>query len=508
MLEMRGICKRYGAVRANLNIDLTVPPGRIIGLLGENGSGKSTLMKVLFGMVRADAGTIRFKDAPLAAHTPGEAIAAGIGMIHQHFMLVDAMTVTENVMLGWQRAGRWLRPREIAELIWNTSKTYGLDLDPQAVVDELSFGLRQRVEIMKLILRGADLLILDEPTSNLSPPEVAGLLGVLRRLREEGRAVIFISHKLGEVLEICDEIVVLRDGEVVGRCAAEGATRADLARMMVGREIGATARRGARAPGDEVLRVVGLSMRSAGVHDRLRDITCSLREGEILAVAGVDGNGQEALVDALAGLATDLRGTITLAGRDISHSSVADRLAAGLAYIPVDRASTSLVPDMTIQDNIALRDFARPPLRRGPWLDRAAFQQLAAARIAQFDIRAAGPDAPAHTLSGGNQQKVVVAREIGRRPRVLLAFQPTWGLDPGATGFVIAQILALRDAGGAVLYISSDLEEVMTLGDRIAVMYGGRLSAAVPRGDADVTKIGLMMAGAKEAWDGAEAVVS
>ena len=499
MLEMRGICKRYGAIRANRNIDLTVPPGLILGLLGENGSGKTTLMKVLFGMVRADAGTITFKGRPFIDHSPRDAIAAGIGMIHQQFMLVDAMTVAENVMLGWLRAGNWLRTREIAHLIRTASVTYGLDLEPNAVVGDLPFGHRQRVEIVKAILRGADLLILDEPTSNLSPPEVAGLLGVMRRLREEGRAVIFISHKLGEVLEICDEVVVLRDGEVAGSCSADRATRAQLARMMIGRDIPHAPRLAEHAPGPELLSVQGISMRDRSGLERLREVTFSLCEGEILAVAGVDGNGQEELVEVLAGLKASTRGCISLGGRDITSDSVKARLAAGLAYIPVDRVNTSLVQGMTVEDNLGLRDFERLPLRRGPWLDRAAFRKQAMLRIAEFGIHCAGPDVPAQTLSGGNQQKIVVAREISRRPRVLVSFQPTLGLDPGATQFVIDQILALREAGGAVLYISSELEEVLMLGDRIGVIYNGRLSGIVSRHEADITKIGLLMAGIEEA---------
>jgi simple sugar transport system ATP-binding protein len=499
MLEMRGICKRYGAVRANHHIDLTVPHGQILGLLGENGSGKTTLMKVLFGMVRAEAGTITFKGRQFVDHSPRDAIAAGIGMIHQQFMLVDAMTVAENVMLGWALAGSWLRTREIAQLIRAASATYGLDLEPNAVVGELSFGHRQRVEIVKAILRGADLLILDEPTSNLSPPEVAGLLGVMRRLREEGRSVIFISHKLGEVLEICDEVVVLRDGEVAGSCSVDGATRAQLARMMIGRDIYHAPRLAEHAPGPELMSVQGISIRDRAGFERLREVTFTLREGEILAVAGVDGNGQEELVEVLAGLKIPMHGRIVLGGRDITADSVTERLAADLAYIPVDRVNTSLVLGMTIEDNLGLRDFEHPPWRRGAWLDRAAFRKQAMRRIAEFGIHCAGPDLPAQTLSGGNQQKIVVAREISRRPRVLIAFQPTLGLDPGATQFVIDQILALRDAGGAVLYISSELEEVLMLGDRIGVIYNGRLSGIVSRNEADITKIGLLMAGIEEA---------
>ena len=499
ILEMRGICKRYDGVRANHGIDFAVPRGRIVGLLGENGSGKSTLMKVLFGMVVPDSGSIRFNGQPLHRHRPGTAIAAGMGMIHQHFMLVDAMTVVENVMLGWRHAGRWLRRDTIAAQIRSASESYGLGLDPDAIVATLPFGLRQRVEIMKLILRGADLLILDEPTSNLSPPEVAGLLGIMRRLREEGRSVIFISHKLREVLDVCDEVVVLRDGEVAGSRDIGAATRDDLARLMIGRDLRPPAERAARDPGPEQLALHGVSLRDSAGIERLRDVSLSLRAGEILAVAGVDGNGQSSLVEVIAGLARADSGTVTLLGRDISDWDVGARLAAGLAYIPVDRAGESLVPDMTIEDNLALRDFDRPPLRRGATLDRASFRALADQRIREFAIRCTGARAPARTLSGGNQQKIVVAREVGRRPRILVALQPTWGLDPGAARFVIDQVLALRDAGGAVLYISAELDEVLMLGDRIAVMHGGRLSDAGRRDEADPMRIGLLMAGAAEA---------
>jgi simple sugar transport system ATP-binding protein len=495
MLEMRGIHKRYGAVHANRGIDLDVPAGRIVGLLGENGSGKSTLMKVLFGITAADGGTIRFKGRPLVVHDPGAAIAAGLGMIHQHFTLVDAMSVVENVMLGWDRAGRWLRPRRIAEEIRRTSATFGLDVDPDAIVGNLAHGQRQRVEITKAIMRGAELLILDEPTSNLSPPEVLGLLGVMRRLREQGRAVIFISHKLDEVLAICDDIVVLRDGEVTGRCAGAGATKAELARMMVGRDVTGAVERSVQAPGAAVLHVERLSRRDPDGVERLSNVSFSLHAGEILGIAGVDGNGQSELVDALAGLRPATGGGIDLAGNDITDVDVAGRLAAGLSYIPVDRATTSLVPAMSVADNLALREFDRPEFARHGWLDRRRFRQHAAERMRRFAIRAAGPDAPARTLSGGNQQKIVVAREIGRGPKVLIAFQPTWGLDPGATRFVVDELLALRAAGGAILYLSAALDEVLMLSDRIAVMYNGRLSEPVTREGADVTAIGLMMAG-------------
>src|SRR5437867_4326805 len=374
MLRMLGITKSYGSVRANRGIDLVVPPRTILGLLGENGSGKTTLMNVLFGLVRPDAGTITFKERPLADHTPREALAAGIGMIHQHFMLVPAMTVTENVMVGWDAAGRWLRPAAVAEHIRTASHRYGLDLEPDARVGALPLGGQQRVEIVKAILRGARLLVLDEPTSNLSPPEVAGLLDVLRRVRAEGRSVVFISHKLGEILDVCDEVVVLRDGAVAGRAPVAGVSRQDLARMMVGRDLTPAAAGPPPAPGRELLLVAGLTVRGATGVPRVRDVSFSVRAGEVLALAGVDGNGQGELADAIAGLILPERGHVFVDGADVTRGGVAARLAAGMAHVPADRHTTGLVPEMTVAENLTLRDSERPPLRRGPWLDRAAMR--------------------------------------------------------------------------------------------------------------------------------------
>jgi ABC-type uncharacterized transport system ATPase subunit len=493
---LHGIVKNYGAVCANRGIDLIVLESQVVGLLGENGSGKSTLMKVLFGMIRPDGGRVIFRGKALVDHTPRMAIAAGIGMIHQHFTLVDAMTVTENVMLGWDQAGVVLRPAAIAQRIEEASQTYGLAVNPRDVVAQLSFGQRQRVEIVKAILRGSKLLILDEPTSNLSPPEVAGLLGVIRRLKAEGHSVVFISHKLTEVMEICDEVVVLRDGAVSGHVQVADATRESLARMMVERDLSAPVQRKCQPSGAAVLRVEGLSGRNASGGQALNDVSFTIGPGEILAVAGVDGNGQSELLESLAGITRTGIGRIWLNGLDITRMNVRERLAAGIAYIPVDRAHTSLVPGFTIADNMAMRDINRPPIAFGPFLDLGAMEHVAQTRMAAFDIRAPSPDVPASSLSGGNQQKIVLAREIGRQPKLLLAFQPTWGLDPGAARFVIDQILLLRDAGAAVLYVSSELEEVLTLGDRIAVMSHGKLSSPVPRNAVDVTRIGMQMAGA------------
>ncbi len=494
LLQMRGIVKTYGELRANDGVDLDVAGGEIVGLLGENGSGKSTLMKVLYGITRADAGGILLRGRELSGHDPKTAAAAGIGMIHQHFMLVDAMTVAENVMLGWDEAGRWLRRRDIAGRIREASARFGLDLDPDQAVAGLSLGRRQRVEILKAVLRGAELLILDEPTSNLSPPEVAGLLGVLRQLRADGRGIVFISHKMAEVRDVCDRVVVLRDGRVTGGGPVAATTDAALAMMMVGRDLSAPLTRAGAAPGRPLLTVEGLGGPGLG-GPGLRAVSFTIAAGEVLALCGVDGNGQTELAEALSGLTPPAAGRIVLDGRDITRASVAARMAAGLAYLPADRARTSLVQAMTVAENIGLRDMGRPPFSRARVLDGRALRRAAEQAIARYEIRAPGPGQLVRRLSGGNQQKIAVAREIARAPKVLVAAQATWGLDPGATRFVRERVLALRDAGAAVLYISSELEEVLALGDRIGVMFDGRVDGVTPRAAVDVGRIGLLMAG-------------
>ena len=495
LLEMRGIVKTFGPVRANDGIDLSVDAGRIVGLLGENGSGKSTLMKVLFGMLRADSGSIVYKGQELSDHDPRAALARGIGMIHQHFMLVEAMTVAENIMLGWDEAGSWLRRDAIAANIRETSERFALDLDPDSPVENLSLGRRQRVEILKALMRGAELLVLDEPTSNLSPPEVSGLLAVMRELKVEGKGIIFISHKLHEVMEICDEVVVLRDGRVSGQRPIADATDRDLARMMIERDISEPMPRlPVAASGAALLDVRDLATRPRH-GPGIQGVSFALHPGEIVAVAGVDGNGQIDLVEAIAGLVAPSAGRISLAGKDVTRLSVAARVAAGIAYIPPDRAMTSLIQGMSVAENLGLRDVRRTPFSTGPWLNRAGTEDAARDLIGRYAIRASGPNALTRELSGGNQQKIVVAREIARVPRVLIAFQATWGLDPGATRFVSEQVIALRNAGSAILYVSADLEEVLALGDRIGVMFNGRIVEIVPRFEVDLDRIGLLMAG-------------
>lgn len=498
LLEMRGISKSYGSVQANHRIDLTVWPGQIVGLLGENGSGKSTLMKILFGMVRADEGGIVYDGRELEAGSPRAALERGIAMIHQHFTLVEAMTVAENLMLGWHRGGgAWLDPAGTARMVREAGVRYGLEIDPHARVEQLALGEKQRVEILKAVLRGARLLILDEPSSILSPPEIERLLEFLRRFRAEGHSVVFITHKLGEVLAVADQIVVLRDGRLVGAAAAAGATRESLAQLMVGRALAPPAARTVQATGALRLQVVGLAARDAAGLQRLRDASFELRAGEVLALAGIDGNGQAELAGALAGLVAPSAGRIVLDGVDITRGGAQARLAAGIAYIPADRAATSLVQGMSIEDNLALRDIGRAPYSRAGHIARGTLRRVARERMRAFDIRAASPELAARALSGGNQQKVALARELARQPRVVIAFQPTWGLDPGATRFVIETLLQLREQGVSILYISSELEEVLAVGDRIGVLSEGRVVDVVERAQADLQRIGLALAGSR-----------
>ena len=489
LVEMRGIERRFGAVRANDGVDFDVAEGEIVGLLGENGSGKSTLMKVLFGMTAPDAGTIRFRGRPLSRHGPAQAMAAGVAMIHQHFMLVEAMSVLENVMLGWSATGRILKRAEIAERIAEASRRFGLELDPDARVGELGLGRRQRVEILKAVLRDAKLLILDEPTSNLAPSEVGELLAILRRWRAEGKAVVFITHKLPEVLDVCDRVVVLRAGRISGQAPVGGVTKGALAEMMVGHDttVSRAARRGEIGPA----RLVVEKLSGAG----LGPLSFTVHAGEALGIAGVDGNGQIELVETLAGLRAASAGVIRLDGKNITRARVADRIAVGLAYMPADRASTALVRRFSIAENLMLRDSTHAPYSRRGLLSVAGREAKSRALMRAYDIRAPRPDTPAAKLSGGNQQKIVVARELDRRPAVLIAHQPAWGLDPGATRFVIDELLALRDAGAAILYISSELEEVLDVADRVAVIADGRFAGVVERSAVNLAEIGLWMSG-------------
>jgi len=513
-LELRGITKRFGSLVANDHIDLVVQPGEIRALLGENGAGKTTLMNVLYGLMQPDEGEILLDDEPVAIHSPRDAIRAGIGMVHQHFMLVPVFTVAENVTLGTEPVRRLTTPavrlgglrvpplglpsiglldrrkarREVLEL----SERFGLRVDPDALVEELPVGVQQRVEIIKALLRDASVLVLDEPTAVLTPGETEDLFRVMRELRAGGRSIIFISHKLKEVQAIADAITVIRRGKVVGeRPPSTGS--AELASLMVGRSVQLRVSKAPANPGDVVLDVQDLSVDGERGEHSVRDVSFQVRGGEILGVAGVQGNGQTELCEALMGLRPST-GSVRLNGADLSHASTRARLHAGIGYIPEDRSEDGLVGDFSVADNLILDLYDQPPYANGLALNLDAIRESAVKRVADYDVRTTSVQTPAGTLSGGNQQKVVVAREMGRNVKLLLASQPTRGLDVGSIEFVHKRLVAQRDAGAAVLIVSSELDEIYALADRIAVMYEGRIVAFRPPTISE-QDLGLLMAG-------------
>ncbi len=497
VLEARGITKRFPGVLANDHIDFDLMPGEIHALLGENGAGKTTLMNILYGLYHPDEGQVLIRGQEVTIRDPNDAIRLGIGMVHQHFMLIPGFTVAENIMLGMEplRNGVVLDRRQAEEQIRELSHRYGLDVDPTAYVRDLPVGAQQRVEIVKALYRQADILILDEPTAVLTPQEADELFRVMRSLVEQGKSIIFISHKLKEVLTIADRITVLRGGRVVGTRRPGEVTEADLAEMMVGRKVVLTVPKSDAHPGEEVLRVEDLRVRDARGNEVLRGVSLSVRAGEILGVAGVQGNGQTELVEALTGLRPVESGAIRMLGRDVTHTLVRQRIEAGLSHIPEDRQRHGLVLSYPVADNLVLCTYYRPPFARSINLNQQAIEQNAVRLVQEFDIRTPGVYVPASSLSGGNQQKVIVARELSRPVRLLVAAQPTRGLDVGSIEYIHRQIVAMRDAGVAVLLVSAELDEIMALSDRIAVMYHGQIIATLPAAQAAREKLGLLMAG-------------
>jgi simple sugar transport system ATP-binding protein len=495
-LELTGITKRFGSLVANDHIDLAVQPGQIIGILGENGAGKTTLMNILYGLLQPDEGEIEVGGTRQVFRSPKDAIRAGIGMVHQHFMLVPVFTVAENVTLGMERTrgfgliDRRRTRRDVREL----SERHGLDIDPDARVGDLPVGVQQRVEIVKALLREASVLILDEPTSVLTPGETEDLFRIMRGLRAGGKSIVFISHKLNEVQEIADTITVIRRGSVVGQ-RPPTASDAELASLMVGRSVELRVSKGPARPADVVLDVAGLTV--AGEHGQaaVNDVSFQVRAGEILGVAGVQGNGQTELCEALMGLRPAAAGSVHLDGRDVSRATPRHRLRAGIGYIPEDRQADGLVAAFSVEDNLILDVYDRPPFASGITLDLAAIRATAAERVEQFDIRTTSAATSVGTLSGGNQQKVILAREIGRDVKLLVASQPTRGLDVGSIEFVHRRIVEQRDQGVAVLIVSSELDEIYALADRIAVMYEGRFTGFRPA-TVPIEELGLLMAGA------------
>ncbi|HET9079949.1 MAG TPA: ABC transporter ATP-binding protein [Trebonia sp.] len=517
-LELRGITKRFGPLVANDGIGLSVAPGQVHALLGENGAGKTTLMNVLYGLTQPDEGEIRVDGNPVSFQSPKDAIAAGIGMVHQHFMLVPVFTVAENVTLGIEngeflqggpggpsrrgllsRAGL-LDRRRTRRQVRDLSHQYGLDVDPDVLVEDLPVGIQQRVEIVKALVRQASVLILDEPTAVLTPAETEELFRIIRQLCAGGTSVIFISHKLREVQAIADTITVLRRGKVVGE-RAPSATEADLAELMVGRSVQLRVSKAPARPGDAVLSVDRLTVRGDDGRTWVDGLSFDVRAGEILGVAGVQGNGQTELCKALMGLWPAAGGTVTLNGRDLTRATPRARLRAGIAYVPENRTEDGLVGQLSVSENLVLDMYHWPGYSSGISLKRDEIAKNAAARITEFDVRTGSAAAAAGTLSGGNQQKVILAREIGREPRVLIAAQPTRGLDVGSIEFVHRRIVEQRDHGVAVLIVSSELDEIYALADRIAVMYEGKITGF--RGpDVSAAELGRLMAGGTDAPPG------
>jgi general nucleoside transport system ATP-binding protein len=497
-VELRGITKRFPGVVACDGVDLSVDTGEVHALLGENGAGKSTLMNVLFGLYRPDEGEILLDGQPLHARSPADAIAAGIGMVHQHFMLVPVFTVAENVMLGVEPTDRFggIERDEARQRVTQLSERYGLAVDPDATIEDLPVGVQQRVEILKALYRDARCLILDEPTAVLTPPEIAELMEIIRHLAEGDRSVIFISHKLREVLAIADEITVLRDGKVVGSTTPAETDEQALATMMVGHDVKLVVDKTPAQPGEPVLAVEDLAVADDRGQRVVDGVSFEVRAGEILALAGVQGNGQTELIEAITGLRPVQSGHIRLDGTDVTDRSADELFAAGMAHVPEDRQNDGLIASFAVAANLVLNQIHDRPFSRHLRIDRRAVRRHAEELVEEFDVRTPSVQAAASTLSGGNQQKVIVAREFFHAERLLVLSQPTRGLDVGSIQYIHRQVVTKRDEGVAVLLNSSELDEVLALADRIAVIYRGRIVGVVDRAEASRERIGLLMAGA------------
>jgi general nucleoside transport system ATP-binding protein len=495
-LELRGITKRFGAVVANDRVDFDLRRGEVHALLGENGAGKSTLMSILYGLYSPTEGEILVGGKPVQINSPSDAIDLGIGMVHQHFMLVPVMTVTENIVLGNEpsRVTGVLDLKEASTRVRELSDRYGLAVDPDAVIEDTTVGMQQRVEILRALYRGAQILVLDEPTAVLTAQEVIELFRVLRALQEAGTSIVFISHKLNEVLEIADRITVLRRGKRVDTVPKAGATEEILARMMVGRDVLLRVDKAPAKPVEPVLRVEDVHVRDERGLEAVRGVDLEVHGGEIVALAGVDGNGQQELVDAIAGLAVPESGNIVVAGTEVAGRGVRAATDAGVAHIAEDRHRRGLVLPFTLAENLALREYRSPELSRRGLLQVRRIATRARGLLKEYDVRGGDESVLASSLSGGNQQKVCIAREIASNPKLLIAHQPTRGLDVGAIEFVHRRLIAERDAGRGILLVSLESEEVRSLADRILVIYEGRIVGELPP-DASEEQLGILMTG-------------
>jgi simple sugar transport system ATP-binding protein len=496
VLELRGITKRFPGILANDHIDFDLRRGEVHALLGENGAGKSTLMNILYGLYSPDEGEILIDGERVDISSPGDAIARGIGMVHQHFMLIPVMSVAENIVLAVEprREGVLLDYRAARASVAQLARSFGFAIDPDALIQDITVGQQQRVEILKALYRRADILILDEPTAVLTPQEAVELFGILENLKREGMSIIFISHKLNEVLELADRVTVLRRGKMIETLPTAGATEAELARRMVGRDVVLRIDKGPSQPGEPFLTVDGLTVRDDRDLLKVHDVSFDVRGGEIVAIAGVDGNGQSELIDAITGLRHPESGRVLVEGRDVTGKNARHHFEVGVGHIPEDRQRRGLVLEFSLAENIGLHDYRKRPYSRLGWLSPKRLLERARRLIAEFDVRGGGPRTHGGALSGGNQQKVILAREIDRDPRVLIAAQPTRGLDVGAIEFVHRRLVEERDEGRAVLLVSLELEEVLSLADRILVIYEGEIVGEFPP-SATEEELGVAMTG-------------
>jgi simple sugar transport system ATP-binding protein len=497
--ELRGITKRFPGVVANDGVNLSVSTGEVLALIGENGAGKSTLMNVLYGIYRADEGELLIDGSAVHFSSPADAIAAGIGMVHQHFMLVPVMTVAENVVLGVEPTGRFgsLDIAEARRMVREVSDKYKLELDPDAVIEDLPVGVRQRVEIVKVLMRDAKVVVFDEPTAVLTPSEILEFFEIVRGLVAAGKGVIFITHKLKEALSIADRINVLRRGKVVGEATPRTTDENKIAEMMVGRPVQLVVDKTTAAPGAGVLSLRDVSVVESDGRTVVDSVSFEVRAGEIVGIAGVQGNGQTELVEAIAGLRRVASGSISLGGREITGDSPRERHAAGMAHIPEDRQRQGLVVDMSIVENLVLTRYHDAEFSHGMLMDWSAAEEKSRAMVASYDIRTSDPAQAASTLSGGNQQKVIIARELSRDITLAVAAQPTRGIDVGSIEYVHAQMVKERDAGVAMLVVSTELDEVMSLSDRVLVMYRGKIVADLDPRSVSHMDVGLYMAGSR-----------
>jgi simple sugar transport system ATP-binding protein len=498
VLELRGITKQFPGVLANDHVDFDLRRGEVHALLGENGAGKSTLMSILYGLYTADSGEILLDGKPISISSPKDAIELGIGMVHQHFMLIPVMTVTENIVLAQEprHGGILLDYDKAAERVRELSASFGLAVDPYARIEKITVGQQQRVEILKALYRGAEILILDEPTAVLTPQEAHELFEIIENLKAQGESIVFISHKLNEVLEIADRISVLRRGKKVETIPREGATEAGLARSMVGREVLLRVEKKPAQPGEPLLQVEDLEVRDDRGLEAVRGVSFDVRAGEILGIAGVDGNGQSELIDALTGLRHASGGHVRIGGKELSRATARQALDAGMGHIPEDRHRRGLILDFNLSENLVLHDYGKEPFSRLGWVNPRRWFRWARGLLKEFDVRGGGPTTRGGSLSGGNQQKVVVAREVSRDPSVLIAAQPTRGLDVGAIEFVHRRLVEQRDAGKAVLLVSLELEEILSLSDRILVLYEGRIVGEFPPAVSE-EEVGIAMTGGR-----------